>query len=209
MRFVFIWHVMRMNWKTILIAAMNRKKYRSFIHDTEFPELARERLWQQEIFPLLKQSSYWPSKLQNNLNEFPITTYEDYEKELLTAQHNLIQPFNGEKLIFWSETSGTAGARKFFPITASFQKQFQRTMPPYIYSLTQRHPQLFKEKFCIWSLWMLIAIPQLASLRAGLVTLITAIYLLLLKDFMPCLMNCLIIWKTTNNGPLCMLWLLI
>ncbi len=137
---------MRMNLKRILIAAMNRKRYRSFIHDTENPDLARERLWQHEILPLLKQSSYWSSKLQNNLNEFPITTYEDYEKELVTAQHSLIQPFNGEKLIFWSETSGTAGARKFFPITASFQKQFQRTMPPYIYSLTQRHPQLFKEK---------------------------------------------------------------
>lgn len=102
----------------------------------------------------IKKSAYWPPLLKNrhtlNLNDFPITTYEDYEKDLLAAQQSLTQPFNGEKLLFWSETSGTAGVRKFFPITESFQRQFQRTMPPYIYTLTQRFPGLFQEKYCIW-----------------------------------------------------------
>ena len=139
-----------MNWKRILIAAITRKKYLAFIEDTKHPESARDRLWNQEIVPLLKKSAYWHSILQNKLNlsldNFPITNYDDYEEDVLAAQHSLIQPFNGEKLIFWSETSGTAGVRKFFPITASFQKQFQRTMPPYIYALTQHFPGLFKEK---------------------------------------------------------------
>lgn len=111
------------------------------------PEQAQARLWASEIVPLLKQSAYWKPKLNTqNLSAFPITTYEDYEEGLMAAQNALIQPFNGEALIFWSETSGTTGLRKFFPITASFQKQFQRTMPPFIHSLTQRFPGFFKEK---------------------------------------------------------------
>ena len=139
-----------MNWKRIFIAAITRKKYRAFIKDTKNPERSRERLWNQEIVPLLKKSAYWQPRLPNiptlRLDDFSITHYEDYEADLLAAQHSHIQPFNGEKLIFWSETSGTAGVRKFFPITASFQTQFQRTMPPYIYTRTQRFHGLFKEK---------------------------------------------------------------
>lgn len=139
-----------MNWRRILIAAMTRKKYKAFILDAQQPEQARERLWTHEIAPLLQQSPYWDSILPNEadlvLDDFPITTYEDYEAGLLAAQHTLTQPFNGETVIFWSETSGTSGIRKFFPITASFQKQFQRTMPPFIYSLTQRFKGLFQEK---------------------------------------------------------------
>lgn len=139
-----------MNWKRFLIAAMTKKKYQIFLKDTRYPKEARDRLWNLEIVPLLKKSSYWQKLLKNkstiNLNDFPITTYEDYQGELLAAQHHTIQPFNGENLIFWSETSGTSGIRKFFPITTSFQMQFQRTMAPYIYSLTQRFPGFFKEK---------------------------------------------------------------
>lgn len=139
-----------MNWKRMLIAAMTKSKYKAFLVDTKYPEKARERLWTKEIVPLLQQSTYWPPVLENKkslgLDEFSITTYEDYQADLLAAQNSQIQPFNGEQLIFWSETSGTAGVRKFFPITTSFQKQFQRTMPPYIYSLTQRFKNLFKEK---------------------------------------------------------------
>ena len=139
-----------MNWKRLLIAAITRKKYQAFIQDTKYPERSREKLWTREIIPLLKKSSYWGGALKSiqtlNLDDFPITTYADYEADLLAAQYSLIQPFNGEKLIFWSETSGTTGVRKYFPITHSFQTQFQRTMPPYIYNLTQRFPGLFQEK---------------------------------------------------------------
>lgn len=139
-----------MNWRRMLIAALTRKKYKAFIQDTQQPEQARERLWTHEIAPFLHKSPYWDSILPGEghlmLNDFDITTYEDYEAGLLAAQHTLTQPFNGEEVIFWSETSGTSGVRKFFPITASFQKQFQRTMPPFIYSLTQRFKGLFQEK---------------------------------------------------------------
>ncbi|WP_298627273.1 GH3 auxin-responsive promoter family protein [uncultured Legionella sp.] len=139
-----------MNWKRRLIAAMTKSKYKSFLVDTCNPEKARDRLWTKEILPLMQQSTYWPPLLKGKqslaLDDFPITTYEEYQADLLAALSSQIQPFNGEQLIFWSETSGTSGVRKFFPITASFQKQFQRTMPPYIYTLTQRFKNLFKEE---------------------------------------------------------------
>lgn len=136
-----------MNWKRRLIAAITRKKYNAFIEDTKHPEVARERLWKSEILPLLHQSAYWQPQLStHHLDDFDVTTYEDYKESLQAAQHGHIQPFNGEELIFWSETSGTSGVRKFFPITRSFQTQFQRTMPPFIHSLTQRFPGFFKEK---------------------------------------------------------------
>lgn len=139
-----------MNWKRMLIAALMRGKYKAFIEDTKHPERASTKLWNKEIVPLLKKSAYWRSFLKQKqeivLDDFPISTYEDYAEALLAAQNSTSQPFNGEPLIFWSETSGTAGVRKFFPITASFQKQFQRTMPPYIYNLTQTFPGFFQEK---------------------------------------------------------------
>ncbi|RUR19461.1 GH3 auxin-responsive promoter [Legionella sp. km535] len=156
-----------MNWRKMLIAAITKNKYKAFLVDTQFPEQARDRLWTKEILPLLRKSTYWPPILEQQhsleLDAFSITHYEDYEAPLLAAQNTQTQPFNGEPLIFWSETSGTAGARKFFPITASFQKQFQRTMPPYIYSLTQRFKNLFKEK-----LVYLVAVNTNKSTSAGI-----------------------------------------
>ncbi|WP_347572229.1 GH3 auxin-responsive promoter family protein [Legionella sp.] len=139
-----------MNWKRKLIEAMTRKKYKAFIQDTLYPEHARVRLWQDEILPLLQQSAYWQAVLKEQgteLNDFSITSYATYRDELAAAQHSETQPFNGEKIIFWSETSGTTSVdRKLFPITQSFQNQFQRTMPPFIYNMTQRFPNFFKEK---------------------------------------------------------------
>lgn len=98
----------------------------------------------------MQQSFYWPPLLKNKnpliLDDFPISTYEEYEKGLLAAQQELIQPFNGEAVMFWAETAGTSGVRKFFPITASFQKQFQRTIAPFIYNLTQFFSGFLQEK---------------------------------------------------------------
>lgn len=136
-----------MNWKRMLIATLTKSKYQAFINDTKEPKQARVRLWTKEILPLLQQSEYWSKQLPSaELHDFPITTYETYEASLLAAQHQQMQPLNNEPLIFWSETSGTSGVRKFFPITQTFQTQFQRTMSPFIYNLTQRFSHFFKEK---------------------------------------------------------------
>jgi len=191
-----------MNWKRLLIAAATRKKYKAFLTDTNHPEQARERLWTKEIVPVLHQSVYWQSQLKNPvlLDDFAITTYEDYEQGLLAAQHHQTQPFNGEEVIFWSETSGTAGVRKFFPITSSFQNQFQRTMAPYIHNLTQLCPGLFQEKMLYLAAVDAIRPRQEERHLAGLAILIIEIYLLLSSVFMLCLMKYLLTRRYILNG---------
>ena len=53
--------------------------------------------------------------------------------------------------------------RKFFPITKSYRKQFQRIMAPFIYSMTQRFPGFFKEK-----LVYLVAVNSCKTTPAGI-----------------------------------------
>jgi hypothetical protein len=139
-----------MNWKKAVITALARKKYLAFIRDTQNPEKAKFRLWEKEILPLLQRSAFWQKSLDFNQNitleDCCITTYEDYAPILQEALNLHIQPFSQEQIIFWAETSATSGKRKYFPITSSFQKQFQRTLSPYFYSLIQNFPNFFSEK---------------------------------------------------------------
>jgi len=139
-----------MNWKRTLLAVVTWKKYQTFLADTQAPEDARARLWNKEIVPLIKRSAYWQKII--NFDEVPlldnveISTYETYEPLLTEALNSHTQPFNLEQIIFWSETSATSGKRKYFPITKSFQTQFQRTMAPYFYSLMFRYPAFLQKK---------------------------------------------------------------
>lgn len=139
-----------MTWKKRLISLITGRKYRQFIQDTHFPEKAVQRLWVKETYPKIKDSPFWqqraPDGLPQQLELFPITTYEDYAEELHNALNSKIQPFNNEPILFWAETSATSGKRKYFPITKSFQRQFQRTMGPYFYSLIKRFPNFLSAK---------------------------------------------------------------
>ncbi|WP_133128309.1 GH3 family domain-containing protein [Legionella nagasakiensis] len=139
-----------MNWKRIIVAAATWKKYHAFINDTCHPEHAKNRLWNKEILPLIQQTSFWRQSSHFNktqsLDSFAITTYNDYESSLIAALHSTKQPFNNEEIIYWAETSATSGKRKYFPITTSFQRQFQRTMTPFFHSLIKRFPDFLNHK---------------------------------------------------------------
>lgn len=143
--------------KKWLLKFITKGQYLKFINDTNAPEKAKQLLWKQEILPLLKKGNYWPNKMALNtvtkLESFEISSYEDYEEPLQKALSSTIQPLNGEEILFWSETSATTGNRKYFPITRSFQQQFQRTMPPYFYSLLQRYPNFLKQKIIYLAAW--------------------------------------------------------
>lgn len=138
-----------MNWKRRLIAWKTKKNYQQFIQDTKFSEAAKERLWQKEMLPILKRSAFWKQRygndLMQSLDAYPITTYEDYQEVFVGDLQQKVSSLNAEEILFWSETSGSTGKRKYFPITKSFQAQFQRTMAPFVYSLTQRFPDFFKD----------------------------------------------------------------
>lgn len=143
--------------KRWLLKQIMKSNYKKFIQDTHNPEQVKNTLWQKEIFPLLMRGTYWPNTVdphaKNNLDLFEITSHEDYEEELNRALSSTTQPLNGEEILFWSETSATTGHRKYFPITKSFQQQFQRTMPPYFYSLLQRYPNFLKQKIIYLAAW--------------------------------------------------------
>ena len=139
-----------MNWKKAVVTAFARKKYYTFIRDTQNPEKAKARLWDKEILPLIQTSAFWQKSIDFNrnitLDDCAITSYEDYEPMLLEALNSHIQPFTQEQILFWAETSATSGKRKYFPISASFQKQFQRTLAPYFFSLARNFPNFLNEK---------------------------------------------------------------
>lgn len=162
-----------MNIKRMLLKFITGKKYHSFLKDTQNPEQSQNELWQNEIFPLLKNGSFWPQRMdlstQDQLNCFEITGYEDYQPYLDKALTTTTQPFNGETILFWSETSATTGNRKYFPITQTFQKQFQRTMAPYFYSLLQRYPKFLKEKMLYLAAWE-TGIQSPANVEMGLIS---------------------------------------
>jgi hypothetical protein len=143
--------------KRVLLKLLTKRHYRQFIKDTNQPQEVHSWLWNQEILPLLKKSTYWSTQMNQNvtlpLSSFDITHYEDYQPYLEQTLSSSVQPFNGEDILFWSETSATTGARKYFPITKSFQKQFQRTMAPYFYSLLQRFPNFLREKIIYLAAW--------------------------------------------------------
>jgi|GEM_PF-2406220 len=162
-----------MNIKRMLLKFITSNKYHSFLKDTQNPEQSQNELWQNEIFPLLKRGLFWPQRMdlsqQDQLNCFEITSYEDYQPYLDKALATTTQPFNGEDILFWSETSATTGNRKYFPITKTFQKQFQRTMAPYFYSLLQRYPKFLKQKMLYLAAWE-TGIQSPAKIKMGLIS---------------------------------------
>ncbi|MDP1602889.1 MAG: GH3 auxin-responsive promoter family protein [Legionella sp.] len=139
-----------MSWKRRLLATFTWKKYRDFISDTRNPEKAKARLWEKETLPLIKSSKFWQQLMDfyptPAIDAFNITTYDDYKEALDEGLTTGVLSLNGEKITFWSETSGTSGARKHFPITNAFQRQFQRTMAPFMQSLIKRFPSFLQHK---------------------------------------------------------------
>lgn len=129
------------NW---LIKRSLYSGYRQFEKDCQDPETVYLHLWQNEILPLLKCGNYWSDKWKPALEDYSITSYSDYKASL---ENSLASPFSeltGEPVLFWAQSAGTTGSEKFFPVTPSFRTQFQRTLQPYLYSISSRHTGLFK-----------------------------------------------------------------
>ena len=162
-----------MNIKRKILQFITKIKYQQFVKDTLNIQKVQQHLWQKEIFPILHQGDFWPQQKdisQNkHLHDFNITSYENYQPYLEKALSSDIQPINSETILFWSETSATTGQRKFFPITKSFQKQFQKTMPPYFYSLMSRYPGFLKEPIIYLAGWD-TGVYSKANINMGLIS---------------------------------------
>lgn len=122
---------------TKLIRALTYPKYRRFVRDCEQIELAQARVW-AETKNELRNGAFWKGRVKENLDEYPVTDYEDYREALDASYASDVSVLTGGKILFWSESGGTTGKSKIYPITPAYKKSFQSTTPPFLHSLTQR-----------------------------------------------------------------------
>ncbi|MGE3262082.1 MAG: GH3 auxin-responsive promoter family protein [Bacteriovoracia bacterium] len=122
---------------TKIIRALTYPKYRSFVRDCEQIETAQARVW-AETKDELRRGDFWRGRVKDRLEDYPVTDYEDYRGALDASYSSDISALTGGKILFWSESGGTTGKAKIYPITPAYKKSFQSTTPPFLHSLTQR-----------------------------------------------------------------------
>ena len=109
------------------------------------PRLAQRKIW-ESTRKLLRSSSYWGSSLPSRLCDVPLSEYETYHEALQGSIGTGYNALNGETVEFWSGSTGTTGARKLFPLTASYRRQFQQLNGPMVYGLLRRFPRFSTKK---------------------------------------------------------------
>lgn len=126
-----------------LIFFLTSIQYIRFVFQTIFYKSCYQKNW-TKTYNLLKQSTFWQNKIATELTDNKVTYYSDYEKilnESFALKTNLL---NNEEILYWSQSSGTTGAKKSFPITASFKKQFQITTPPLLFNVLRNFKNFLK-----------------------------------------------------------------
>lgn len=139
-----------MNPFRLLSFAATGMQYQKFQRDCRAPDAAYARLWRDEIEPLLRRAPFWQRQgLPAKLADCPLTDYGTYAKALERTVQTGISELNGEPVLFFAQSAGTSGPQKLFPLTRSFQRQFQRTAGPFVHALLRsfdgllRHPVLY------------------------------------------------------------------
>lgn len=126
--------------KRSLIFLHTYPAYRRFLAATRRPEQAQRGVW-LEIEPLLRRSDLWRRSFHPELQDYDITTLEFYRPSIGRSLETGTSLLNGEPVLFWSQSAGTTGDQKLFPMTESFRRQFQTTVPPMVHGLVRRYPQ--------------------------------------------------------------------
>lgn len=99
---------------------------------------AQSKVW-DEVQDCLQRSTYWGSSAKGRkLEDFPISDYETYRATLDALQNQKVSSLSGDEIIYWAESGGTSGPAKVFPLTKTYQKQFQRTMGPFLHANASR-----------------------------------------------------------------------
>ncbi len=128
-----------MAFTTKLLRALTYAKYRRFVRACQRPELEAARQWRL-IKEDLKGGTFWQGRIPEELSACPVTDYETYRTALEAAYASTQCPLTGKRILFWSESGGTTGKSKIYPITAAFKKSFQSITPPFVHSLCSRFP---------------------------------------------------------------------
>jgi hypothetical protein len=123
-----------------LIDVGTRPSHRRFLTATEHPEQAQALVW-REITPLLRESEWWRPRFRPRLQDYDITTLDVYRPAIERSLATGLSLLNHERVLFWSQSAGTTGDQKLFPMTSAFRQQFQRTVPPMVQELLRRYPR--------------------------------------------------------------------
>lgn len=125
------------------------REFRNYLADCDHPQEAQKRAWRR-IRNCLSQGKYWTSKYSDfhgrKLEDFEISDYETYREVLEIHADDLYSPFSGEKILFWSESSGTTGQSKIYPITRAYQAEFQMVNGPFLYQVIKKNLSFLKHK---------------------------------------------------------------
>lgn len=133
-----------MNLGRTLLLATSYSKHRAFVRDARDPRAAQARVW-RETWAEIGASPFWRARMAAASNgptppltAFPITTWDDYRDALARSYDSPRSELSGADILFWSESAGSTGPRKLFPITRVYQRQFQTTTPPFLHGLARR-----------------------------------------------------------------------
>lgn len=93
----------------------------------------------------------------------PVRSYEDYEAEIERVAAGEQGILTSDRVRLFEPTSGSTGATKLIPCTASLQREFQRGIKPWIADLFTRDPELMRGH----AYWSVSPAAQAARRTAG------------------------------------------
>lgn len=113
--------------KRIFFSMWAGKQLRRLHRACADPEKMYTRSWKSILKlsvsgPLASFDSY---KDLNALRDLPMTAYEDYQEAFQKSLETKINPFTGENIHFWVNSTGTTGKYKTMPITDSVEREMQ------------------------------------------------------------------------------------
>ncbi len=131
-----------------LLLATSRGKRRAFLADCADPMGAEARVW-SETWNEIGAAPFWRERMGGSgaapeLSRFPLTEYETYREALGRSFSEPTNQLARSKVRFWSESAGSTGPRKLFPITEPYRAQFQTTTPPFLNALVRRHAGMLR-----------------------------------------------------------------
>jgi hypothetical protein len=133
-----------MGFTTKLIRALTWPKHRAFEKACKDPQSATARLW-EETKTELRNGEFWKGCVHDKLSDYPVTDYETYRDSINASYASETSSLTGRKILFWSESGGTTGQAKIYPITEEYKKSFQSTTPPFLHSLASRFSGFLSE----------------------------------------------------------------
>ncbi len=127
-----------MGLQRFLMQVIANVNYRKFYKASKNMSYFFDKNW-KDTYEFLSKSDYWKGKIRSSLTENPVTEYKDYEKAFKSDMESGKTSFGNETVVLWALSGGTSGPPKYFPITKTYQKQFQKTTPPFLAGILKKY----------------------------------------------------------------------